>query len=638
MLLLELAAQAVRGFSPSARVALKSGYLVLKSPTEAPSPLAGLLSALCFPDGRGGDAAFLAPGAKTGKAGFSFQANDQSAWRLVRDLGGAGSLHKLNRANNQFEVVTQDSTEMAQMLRSSVGMPPRTTWEQLFSFSVAQLPTRRPKGSKGSAAEKAKPKPKLAASAAALDVPAPSVNPEEARAKIAELEKELVLSKQIGEIQFRQDGLQAELFKLEALVKAWDDAKAVVARAEADLAAMPTVASLGLSADILDKVKRHKGEAQKREDALAKLSEEQAAAEESRAASYVPPLQSDARFLGAVLGGIVIVAVAAFLEGGGQYLALLGIPAFTFGALTALKHIEDLQVVARQSGRVDLFSSREKKINDDFAAFAAQVKAALRAANVETTEEFEAKLSGRPALEAALAEAQAKLSQMESDPQTSQALAQATTLKAEQEQITARLLEMSGGYVRDEREVMRELTKLKESLGRPAAPPPSPTAASGEDFQAVSTDPAETFEDPVPALMVLGADLFNSDVPTLWGVLKDRSGQYLAALTDRRLHGVEVDKDGRAKVLAPGRTIPAGELPGKDLDLMYLSIRLTLVEKYSSQGKVPVIFEDGFKGALDDAKLPLVIRMLKHLGTLTQILHVTPASHAAAPTDPVLAL
>ena len=51
-----------------------------------------------------------------------------------------------------------------------------------------------------------------------------------------------------------------------------------------------------------------------------------------------------------------------------------------------------------------------------------------------------------------------------------------------------------------------------------------------------------------------------------------------------------------------------------------------------------MIFEDAFKGRLDDAKLPLVIRMLKHLGTMTQILHVTPASHTAAPTDPVLAL
>src|SRR5437016_6321223 len=68
MLLLELAVQAVRGFSPSVRVALKPGFVVLKSPAEAPAPVAALISALCFPDGRGQDAAFVAPGQKGAKA------------------------------------------------------------------------------------------------------------------------------------------------------------------------------------------------------------------------------------------------------------------------------------------------------------------------------------------------------------------------------------------------------------------------------------------------------------------------------------------------------------------------------------------------------------------------------------------
>lgn len=637
MLLLELAAQAVRGFSPAARVALKPGYLVLKSPAATPSPLAGLLSALCFPDGRGGDASFLAPGAKAGKAGFSFQGNDQSAWRLVRELGGAGSLHRLNRTNNQFEIVTQDSAEMAQMLRATVGMPPRTTFEQLFTFSVAQLPTRRPKSVKTGTHEKVKPK--LASSMAPLpDLPQPGVNPDEARDRIVELEKELVMSKQVAEIQFRQDGLQAELFKFESMVKSYDDAKSAAKLAMQAVAASPTPQSLGLAPDILEKVKRFPAEQQKRDEAMQKIEDERLAAEENGANVTVAALQQDPKFLGAVVGGVVLVAVAAFLDGGGRYLALLGVPAFTFGALIALKYIEDLQRVARQSSRVDLFSVREKKLNDDFTGFSGQVKAALRAANVETGEELVARLSGRPALEAAAAEAQTRLLELEADPQVSQALAQAAALKAEQEQITEKLLEMSGGYIRDERDVVRELVKVKESLGRPATPAPAASPPGPDEFEAVSTEPTETFDDPVPALMVLGADLFNTDVPSLWGALKDRSAQYIAALTDRRLHGVDVDKDGKAKIHAPGRVVPAGELPGKDLDLVYLSIRLTLVEKYSAQSKVPVIFEDAFRGVLDDAKLPLVIRMLKHLGTLTQILHVTPASHTAAPTDPVLAL
>src|SRR3990167_722464 len=146
MLFLELAAQAVRGFSPSIRVALKPGYSALQSPTDLPGPLSGLILALAFPDGRGGDAAFLAPRAKAGRGGLSRQGDDGSVWRIVRDLGGAGGLHKLNKATNQFDVVSQDALEMGQSLRAGAGFPARSTWEQIFTLSGPQLPTRRPKG------------------------------------------------------------------------------------------------------------------------------------------------------------------------------------------------------------------------------------------------------------------------------------------------------------------------------------------------------------------------------------------------------------------------------------------------------------------------------------------------------------
>ena len=143
MLLLELAVQSVKGFSPSVRIALKPGFVVLKSPADAPAPVAGLIAALCYPDGKGQDSAFLAPGQKTGKAGVSFQANDNGVWRLVKELGGQGSLHKLNLTTRQYEVVTKDANEMQSTLRQHVGLPPRATYEAIFTLTPGQFPTRR---------------------------------------------------------------------------------------------------------------------------------------------------------------------------------------------------------------------------------------------------------------------------------------------------------------------------------------------------------------------------------------------------------------------------------------------------------------------------------------------------------------
>src|SRR5690242_6220696 len=111
MYLLEIAAQGVRGFSATSRAALKPGYLVLKPPSNA-TPLAGLALAILYADGRGGDAAFLASGQKLGRIGFTVLGQDQTTYRVVRDLGGPGALHRLNKATQQFEVLTEDAAEM----------------------------------------------------------------------------------------------------------------------------------------------------------------------------------------------------------------------------------------------------------------------------------------------------------------------------------------------------------------------------------------------------------------------------------------------------------------------------------------------------------------------------------------------
>jgi uncharacterized protein YhaN len=122
--------------------------------------------------------------------------------------------------------------------------------------------------------------------------------------------------------------------------------------------------------------------------------------------------------------------------------------------------------------------------------------------------------------------------------------------------------------------------------------------------------------------MKQAADIFQVDIPTVSGQLRDRCNQYLSALTDRRYQGVDWDIEGRGYVIAAGRQVPVGEIVPRDLDMYYLALRMTVVEKASARVKYPFLLEHPFAG-MDEVKLPLVGRMLKHLGTLTQVLHVT---------------
>ncbi|MGV3623833.1 MAG: hypothetical protein ACO1OB_23655, partial [Archangium sp.] len=411
-------------------------------------------------------------------------------------------------------------------------------------------------------------------------------------------------------------------YELEARVKAVDQVtdELNVARAELNRAM-----SRELTDDMIARARRLPEEKKRFEEQVARLQEEQRLVSES--APVAPdPLQKDQRFLGAMVAGLGLFIAAMFLDGALRYLALLSLVPFSFAALLALRFIEDLQRLSRGGGKLDVLVAREKKLTDDYALTAASVQKTFETLGVQTLDEFQTALDTRNSLKDRVAEVEQREAQARSAIETSGVKGRYDSLKAELEKYNQELLGMSGGFVRDVRDIEREIAKIRE-------PAPAPKPAAATEFSAVPTTATETWEDPTPPLLMLATDLFQADIPSMWSVLHDRAVQYLSALTDRRYHEISVDKDGHATVQAPGRQVSARELPGKDLDLMYLALRLTLIEKASANHKFPVVIEDTFNTVLDAPKQPLFGRMVKHLGSLTQVIHVSGAGQNASLAD-----
>jgi hypothetical protein len=627
MYLLELQAQGVKGCSPSVRAPLKPGYVVLKTSATPPPPIPSLVAAIFYSDGRGGDASFAADGGK-GKVGFTILGNDQVTYRLLRELGGAGVLQKLNKATTTFELVSDSAPDIGTYLRATVGMPSRSAFEQLFTCTPSQMPSRRPRAVKGGAATLgATPaRPSMAHNMPvepASDIPA-------AQARVAELEKELKLSKEIEQLQFQQDGLTRQMDELEAKTKGGDGLRAALDEARDAVRSAPDTLSLGLPADIAHKAQRYPDAVQRRDEALAKLGADPAADEPAPAApsgAAVEPLWRNQHFLvGAGLGAVLMIAGALF-SGYGRAIALLDIPAFAFAALTAIKHVEDLQGSTRASKKFDFRAQREKKIQDAFEAEVAPVREAMKTLGVESAADVVKVLEQKPLLEEKVAALEKELKAWEADPANRQVTAQHQKLKQQVDAINQKLTEQ-GGYIREAREVERELQRTKESIQK--AKSGVPAGAGGSAPEQLPSSPGSTseLEDPGPSLMKLASDLFQSDVPSLAGLIRDRANQYFSALTDRRYTGLEQDLNGAISAVAQGKKLKVGSIPSRDLDLLYLSLRLTLIEKYSARAKVPVFLEHDL--GVEEAKLGLLSRMLKHLGTLTQVVHVT--AHPAFPS------
>jgi hypothetical protein len=628
----ELAVQNVRGFSPAGRFALKTGYLVLKPPTPESSPLAALSLALLYADGRGGDASFSASPQKPGKAALTLMGQDGITYRILREMGGGGSLHRLNPATKQPELVTQDTAEANQFLRGQVGLPPRSTFEQLFCLQAAQLPSRRPRGAAGRTASGAGPRTQsspgvrahsspgipVAGGLASTQVVQPAQDIPAAEAKQKELEKELVLCKEVDNLQFEVDGLNSQVFNLEQKLRSTDGLKEKVREAEALWNAEPTPEKMGLPADIAARAERYGRVLARRDEALQRLlSEKDAADEEAARMPDIHPLVRNRNFWIAVAAGVLFFALSFFLPKGARYVALLDVPAFGFAAVLALRFVEELQDKDRMDRRGEMFATREKKITEEFEAEAAPVRRALEVFDVDTPKDIPPRLQRREQLGADVAQLRAQLVSQEKHPEFIEAGEQLPLLRQQIELLNAKV-EQKGTFVRDIREVERELSRIKESIALAR----NPQSAGGPVGVDASGGP-EPLEDPSPMLLSLAGDALTLDTHGVTGVVRERCVQYFSALTERRYVGVEWDKDGRTSVVgASGRRQPLSELPPREVDLFFLGLRLTLVEKVGTRLKMPLLVEDALLG-VDESRLPLLGRMIKHLGTTTQVLQVT---------------
>ena len=599
----EFALQGVRGFLPSVRVSLKPGYWTLL-PANPGAPLVGLTSELCFPGGRGGDARYASTeGGAVSKAALWLVGRDRQTYRILRELGRSGALHRVNPASRGHDLVTEDPAEMAQFLRAQVGFPPRGRYETLFTFSPGQLPSKRPRRS-------AQPTSRGPGGSPVPD--AAPVDPAQARVRLTELERELTLASEVERLQFRADGVSAQVFQLETRLKSVQALEQELGEARRGLQQTPTVESLGLIPDIIERARNFPALVARVDETLAKLEGERQL--DVATAPNPSPLRRDGRFWAGMALGAAVLFTGATVTGPLKYIALLDIPAFGLAALVALKRVEDLQWVELSVRKGDRLGDRERVIREQFETDAQPVRNAMKILGVEQPHEIVAALEEHARWAGRVEELERTLQTAKVNPEYVAAATQLAELRAEQESLNARLAE-KGNYVRDAREVEREMARMREAL----TPAPRRISSPGVPSAAPGSDAAEDF---TPALVGAAADILATDVPTLATRIAERSAQYLAALTDRRVEALEISHDGQGTARVAGKQVPVGQVAARDLDWVWLALRLSLLERLIAQEPLPVLLEDMATG-MDEARLPMLGRMLKALGSATQLLHVT---------------
>jgi len=279
VLLLEIAAQGVKGVSPAGGSArLRPGYNIVSADGAV---LRRLLEALFYPGDRDGEALRLSvPAVGSVRAGVTLVGNDGVTYRVVRDFGAGCQLHRFDPQKRAFALVSQDGVAIARHLEAT-GAPARGRLA-LLTVSAAELPSRcgAPLGAGGA------PTP-----------PRKALTPTQVQKRLAELHDELERANKAEKLQYQLDGLQSRLFKLEEALKEGARIRDAVESAEAALASLGPVGAVAEElGDVDAKLAAHAKAVAKRDEALANIELEKGALEEANVRGLPPPFWVNTKF------------------------------------------------------------------------------------------------------------------------------------------------------------------------------------------------------------------------------------------------------------------------------------------------------------------------------------------------------
>jgi hypothetical protein len=612
VILLEFAAQGVRGVAPAGgRATLRPGYNVVSA--DGPT-LRRLLEALFYPSPRDAEGPLRAgahPGAAPVRAGLTLAGDDRVTYRLVRDFAGTCQLHRFDAEKRSFALVSQDLAEIGTFLRETGGVPGASRFASLLSLVASELPSRQGGVPTG-----------LASAEAAHRTTLP---PEQAKKRLPPLRAELERARAAEKLQYQLDGLQTRLFKLEEALKGGTRVREGLEKAETARAEMEETAQAAAGmGDAESKLAGYERLAARREEAIAKAGRERANLDDAEATGAPLPFWQDLRFWAATGGGLLLAAAAALGAASRMeihYLSLPAIAAYGAGAWFALRWVGAVEAWDRVARRRRVLDDWERKLNEQFERDGAEVHAAMKALGLTRASELKEAVIRLSDADKVVAEWRRRLAEWEASPETQEALREKAGVAEQVLAAEARLAAEAGGFVRDVRSVEAEIQRVEAD----AAAPPGQASAP-----AVATPPRSA-ADPLRTVLERAAAELGGSPAAVARAVAAKASQHLSGLSFQRLSAIQPDDRGNLAVATGGRPAPVGTLSALDRDLVWLALKLALVERALAEAKTVALVDDAFAGLPDGARR-FAARLLKQLSRPGQIVHATadPAFREAA--------
>jgi uncharacterized protein YhaN len=315
-----------------------------------------------------------------------------------------------------------------------------------------------------------------------------------------------------------------------------------------------------------------------------------------------------------------------------RYLALLDLVGFAIAGVAAIRHIDLIANAQRSRKRLDLSATRRQKLDRQFELDTAVVRRALEEFDVQTPEALLDGVQQRNHVLNALRQARDQEQAKRAELGVEQLEAKRAALGEKVKEIEGKLVGF-GSTALHPKDMERRIQRIKDKLaqgdargsppgGAPMGPASPPRMFSkGQAHDDESMMPVDTGPDACQTLLVLGQDLLLKDIDQLAAVVAPRCSQYVEVLTDKAFSRVAINPDGTLDCIegSGSGSIPFATLPMSMQDLIYLSLKCTLIEVSSATQPMPVILDDAFI-SISQHLYEVVGQILASLGGNTQVI------------------
>jgi hypothetical protein len=566
--LTELLYQRVKDLGAQGQIALRPGYVAVVSRAAS---LRGVLLAALYagPD----DVRRLTDGDGPTRIGVGLVSGDGTPYRLLRELGGARQLQRLDAGSKRFSILSEDNLEIDSFLRVECGLPPADHYFSFFVLEANELPSVKARGGAGPEA--------------VVD-----------NAKVKALKQELEQTKRYEGIQDRLFKVQQRLLELSELNRRYHEAQDKLNAIQAELARSPWTAEQ--MKELTARASRMKEDQKRRDDALSELGYKR-----QRAIQTTPPpaesLWGNGWFVGGLLLGIGIDALAVWLRN--PQIAFAGLVPFFAALVALLRWIQVDEADKEAATYLKDLKEREQAVHRLFNEEQALLKNAMKAAHVDSAADLIQLFEEREKVARSREEARGLVDELRKRPDLARVPIETPLLEEEKRKLEAEV--SAQGFARPIGEIEAD---LKHAMG----------LGGSRKGEAIVPEPE------VPQNLVeKGAELLNLAADEVWEAISPRLNAYLSALTDKRIVSSKTDEK-RHWILAnaEGKSGPYHGLPSLLKDLAYAALRLALLERVASYKRLPVVVDDSFS-SLEPSKRALVAKMLKGISAQTQIIHRT---------------